>query len=80
MARTCLTFNFASGNNPPPLGLTFSTFMVCIMLGSTLFTYLTKRRGLHPRDTLMFSVMALVAATGLLSFTAGTVDTMSRLT
>ena len=45
--------------------------MVCIMLGSTLFTYLTKGRGLHPRDTLMISVMALVASMGICSFTAG---------
>ena len=45
--------------------------MVCIMLGSTLFTYLTKKRDLLPRDTLMSSVIALVASMGICSFTAG---------
>ena len=49
--------------------------MVCIMLGSTLFTYLTKKRGLHPRDTLMVSVMALLVSTAVCSFTAGPAST-----
>ena len=45
--------------------------MVCIMLGSTLFTYLTKKRGLNPRDTLALSVSALLASMAVCSFTAG---------
>ena len=45
--------------------------MVCIMLGSTLFTYLTKKKGLNPRDTLALSVSALLASMAVCSFTAG---------
>ena len=45
--------------------------MVCIMLGSTLFTYLTKKKGLNPRDTLALSVSALLASMVVYSFTAG---------
>ena len=62
--------NFLSGSSSTPLGLIFSTFMVCIMLGSSYFSHLLAKER-TAQDTLLTATALFAASTGVCALTAG---------
>jgi uncharacterized membrane protein len=61
----------SGSSSAAPLGLIFSTFMVAIMIGSSLFSHALEARGLKPEDTLHASAAVFAACTFVCTMVAG---------
>jgi len=53
-----------------PLGMVFACFMICIMIGSSLYTVISSR-GCTPEDVLKYCLVMLCTSMGICCFTAG---------
>lgn len=53
-----------------PLGMVFACFMVCIMVGSSLYTILSSR-GHQPEEVLKYCLLLISISMGVCCFTAG---------
>lgn len=62
---------FQGSDAHTPLGSVFSTFMVCIMLGSSCFTYLLHEKGLSAAKVLVAAVKLFAFSTLVCSLVAG---------
>ena len=56
-------------NNDVPLGMIFSCFMVCIMIGSSIFSWFLNN-GWKPGDTLKNSAVVFAMSTAVCTYTA----------